>query len=202
MKTLREFHPTSFDHSPANFAATSYVRDWLVAPCGNNRDADCLTESNWGAQHKALEKFSHDDWETLSFGHWACGWYEVVVVKPGTKAAEVCAQLEERLQDYPALDEDDWGIREREAAWENWTCHDVQQILEESETNARPYVSGPCAHAVLEVLCERGGVEQVGEYYQSTITDRDQVAAVLRCIRAFNRTNKADKADKFNGGAR
>ena len=53
--------------------------------------------------------------QILRFGHWACGWYEIVVVRPLSAAhAQACA-IEEELERYPILDEEDFSARESRA---------------------------------------------------------------------------------------
>lgn len=115
MKTYRNWSPTSFDTSGLNLDDR---QDWLVAPCGTNRDADVLTESNY---HTQLTRFGDgNDHEVHRFHHWACGWFEIVLVRPGSDAHWIADALEARLTDYPILDENDHSEREYEAACETW----------------------------------------------------------------------------------
>lgn len=103
MKTYREFRPTGFDVAGLGCADR---QTWLVAPCSTNRDADTLVRSNWDVQLKCVEECStSDDYETHEFGHWACGWFRLLLVRPGSPAETVCSQLEDKLADYPVLDE-------------------------------------------------------------------------------------------------
>lgn len=113
MKTLREYFPTSFDHSPAVFRDMQDKGSWLVAPCRRNRDSDALQRANFDSQMKSLEG-CEADFEVCSFGHWACGWYEIVVVRPDTHAAHVAVDLEDALEQYPALNEMLWSQYEYE----------------------------------------------------------------------------------------
>lgn len=122
LQTYREFQPTGFDQSGAFL--DSVRQDWLVAPCSINRDSDALTKSNWEQQLAALPADELDDesitWERHSFNHWACGWFEIVICKPGTDAARICEQLSERLEDYPFLDESDYSRIEHDEFLESW----------------------------------------------------------------------------------
>ena len=53
-------------------------------------------------------------------GHWACGWFEIIIVKPNTKAHRVLVKLADSAAIYPLLNEDDATERECAAAWEYW----------------------------------------------------------------------------------
>lgn len=81
--------------------------DWLIGPVGHSRDSDSVEESNWEAM---LEAYSAADpegsnYEVHRFGHWAVGWIEEVAVRPGSRCADVAAELRARLEVYPILDE-------------------------------------------------------------------------------------------------
>ena len=88
--------------------------EWRVAPIIKTRDACHLDESNWDCVIKQLEEREgeHEDYEVLSFNHWACGWFDMIVVKPGTGAHIIMNAIETSLENHPALDEDDWFKRE------------------------------------------------------------------------------------------
>ena len=91
--------------------------EWLVAPLIRTRDCGHLSQSNWDHVIKVLEGSDdedHDDYEVLSWNHWACGWFEMIVVKQGTRAHVLMNKVETSLESYPALDEDDWMRREHD----------------------------------------------------------------------------------------
>lgn len=112
--------------SPATNDATGLAipdrQDWLVAPCISTRDDCCLAESNWGILTRDVEAADEDgeDHEVHRFGYWACGWFEILLVRPDSKAAEVAAGIEERLNEYAILDEEDLCEREMLARTELW----------------------------------------------------------------------------------
>lgn len=93
-------------------------QEWLVSPIGHNRDSDECAESNWAYQATQLEEIDPEGEDHMvgDFGHWACGWFEVVLVRPGSPAHDLVRNLAERLDNYPLLDEDDFSERERESA--------------------------------------------------------------------------------------
>ena len=116
MRTYSQFAPTGFDNCGLGMPDR---QSWLVVPCGRNRDSDCLAESNWLAALSRLGGES-DTVEIHRFGHWACGWFEIMIVQPGTPAAIEAESIEDSLSNYPILDESDLGEREMNAANETW----------------------------------------------------------------------------------
>lgn len=111
-----QFSPTCFDQ--AGYLLPDQ-QDWLVVPCSRTRDSDLLEESNFDT---ALELLGGESptVEVVRFGHWGPGWFEIILVKPGTKAEEIALLIEGELENYPALDEDDWCEREYLAIGEYW----------------------------------------------------------------------------------
>lgn len=114
MKRYRDFQPTEFD--PKGLALDDQ-QDWLVIPCSRNRDSNCLSESNFHTALKLLGGES-ETVEVHSFNHWACGWFEIIIVHP---SREIDAQdIEDSLENYPILDEMDFSDREYERAGNYW----------------------------------------------------------------------------------
>lgn len=66
------------------------------------RDSGGVESANFSALKRVLP-----EWEVLGFNHFLCGWYELLVVPPGSREAAE-AQLA-RLEDHPVLDEDAVG---------------------------------------------------------------------------------------------
>ena len=67
--------------------------------------------------------------------HWACGWFEIIIVQPGTKSEEIGNDIEARLEDYPYLDEDDVSNREYEeflSGWSSYGVHDFRKAVRNS----------------------------------------------------------------------
>jgi len=116
MQTYSQFRPTGFD---ARGLSLPDQQNWLVAPCGRNRDSDALTESNFRCCLKALGGES-DTVEVHRFGHWACGWLEIIIVQPGSDAERIANEIESSLADYPVLDDMDFSELENEQANEVW----------------------------------------------------------------------------------
>ncbi len=122
MQTYKQFRPTGFDVAGLN-AGMLGIGDFLVAPVSRNRDSDVRTESNWHAALDALGGES-DTVQVHRFGHWACGWFELILIDPAAAdKVAIAADLERRLADYPILDEFDCAKREWDKAAEWWsTC--------------------------------------------------------------------------------
>lgn len=121
LKRYGDWAPTPFD--PRGLALDE-KQDWLVAPVLVTRDTPewSVDASNYAVLSAELDDLDpgFEDHEEHRFRHWGPGWFEVILVKPGTKAAKVAVEAATALEEYPILDEEDWGRREFEAALEAW----------------------------------------------------------------------------------
>lgn len=151
-----------------------------------NRDSTLLDQSNASQIDKALSVFD----ETLVIperhSHWACGWidgYAIRVFFPGTwhitTPFVAYAELQQKMENYPVLDDEDYSNREYDATIENigsiirfdidtdlqitlddksesWLAHKVYRWISDIDSNA------------LENTDDRGGYP-----------DKDLVAQVL-----------------------
>ena len=133
MKTYQGFVPSGFDshiHIYAHEEGEEDVNDWLVAPVTRNRDSDVLEESNWAVVLSDLGG-EGDNVQIHRFGHWACGWFEIVLVRAGSPEAKSAEEWEAALEHYPIADENDLSEREHEAAYEIWTtCYSVKERID------------------------------------------------------------------------
>jgi hypothetical protein len=87
-----------------------------------NRDSGLVDQSNANAIAKELAQ--HPGVIPQSHSHWACGWVEgfaIRVYRDGKITGAFCAyyDLQQRLAEYPLLDEDDYFQREYDATVEN-----------------------------------------------------------------------------------
>jgi hypothetical protein len=117
MQLYDKFAPTGFD--PKGLALYDQ-QDWLVAPCGRNRDSGLLDRSNFKALENLLEATPNEDWELHRFGHWACGWFEIIIVRPGSPAETIAREVESALDNYPVLNDEDYSTAVYEAESEYW----------------------------------------------------------------------------------
>lgn len=116
MITYSKFRPSGFDTAGLNLPER---QEWLVAPCGRNRDSSVLDESNFEACLTGLGQ-EGEDVEVHRFGHWACGWFEIILVRPGSAAEVDALDTESALADYPVLDDSDYSERLEVAAGKSW----------------------------------------------------------------------------------
>lgn len=127
MQTYSEFRPTAFD---SRGLGLSDQQNWLLAPCGVNRDSDALTRSNFRCCLAALGGES-ETVEIHRFGHWGAGWFEVILIDPVDAArVKVAEGIEASLADYPVLDEQDFGEEETQEANEVWArCYRAKERI-------------------------------------------------------------------------
>lgn len=127
---LSEFKPTPFDQSPAGFFDSDGPRrNWLVAPVSRTRDSDALAESNFAAALDMLGGES-DTVEIHRFGHWGPGWFELILCAPCHEST--LYDMQEALENYPVLNDEDFSNREFEAYledWDNWAASDFASAI-------------------------------------------------------------------------
>lgn len=126
VETYFKFRPTGYD----SHITIKEREDWLVLSCSRNRDSDCLEESNFAV---ALERLGGES-ETVEvhrFGHWANGWFELILVAPNSDALKEAEAIEAVLEDYPILDEGELSQREYDEADRVWRmCYTNAKRLE------------------------------------------------------------------------
>lgn len=139
MKKLRDVmkNPSGWD-SLSNYTGSIPESEWLVVMT-RNRDSDILTESNW---ENAIELLG-DESETVQifrFGHWACGWWEAMCVKEKTESEVIGQKIEDRLSDYPVLNEEHFSEMELEEANRIWeSCYNKKERLEYIRKNRNQF---------------------------------------------------------------
>lgn len=133
----------------------SYVRwaerrpmahQWAVVTT-THREADALTRSNARVIAKELAPFLRQGRDVFTSGasHWACGWtegYEIRVYSATgqiTRAFWTYALLQLAIEEYPALDEDDWSQEESDDAAACWASMRPSERIE----HLRKYCDGP-----------------------------------------------------------
>jgi len=121
MKKLSEIveNPSGFD-SLNNYSGSIPDPEWYCL-LTRSRDSDVLTESNWECAIERLGGEIEGEVEIFRFGHWACGWWEAMAVKQGTKQFQEAEKIESELEDYPVLDDFHFSEREMEEANTIWS---------------------------------------------------------------------------------
>ena len=131
MNPYKKHRPTGLD--PAGAFLDDDRQEWLVAPVSRTRDTGPFEESNFQAFLDGLGG-EGDSVEVHRFGHWGPGWYEIIIIDPKAEAIVALAQkMEDSLEDYPVLDEEDLSKREHEAeqqSWESWARKDFSSELQ------------------------------------------------------------------------
>ena len=139
MQVYKKFAPTGFDVAGLGLEDR---QDWLVLEVSHTRDSGILAESNWDATVKALAEADpeENDHETHRFGHWGPGWFEVILVRPDSRAATVAEEIEGALSEYPVLDDHDYSERECDYVAESWRRSSVKERVELIQEDGGPSI--------------------------------------------------------------
>lgn len=102
----KDFKPSEYDRH----IKVEGREDWDVIPfASRNRDSRPLQTANFEfieAQLKEVED-EGENWEIMRFRHWACGWFEIVVINPDCQEINKKAEeIEELYRSHVVLDED------------------------------------------------------------------------------------------------
>jgi hypothetical protein len=185
----RRFESFGWDHSRDEDAD-----QWTVVYT-HNRDSGLLDQSNAAAIEREMEPFIEDGTaRSESHGHWACGWVDGYAIRVYladgsiSPAFERWCEIQDRLEDYPLLDDEDHSRRELEAcleaieqrgkftsddAPEDW-APEVFRILPDRETENRDGTGAyPSDESIQDALRELGWLDRE---YDDEIPD-----TVVRC---------------------
>lgn len=122
------FRPTGFDAAGLG-SETHGIGAFLMAPVQQTRDSGTLDRSNFRACLKALGGES-DTVQVHRFGHWGPGWYELILIDPADlRAVGIAEDIAAGLEDYPVIDEEDWGELQSEYAADYWRGLSVSERL-------------------------------------------------------------------------
>lgn len=101
------------------FAYWGDCEGWGIA-YAMHRDSGALDRSNFKAILTDLQKrFGEDDVTVERSSHFLVGWADTILVRPESEAWEAAEEWLEKLDDYPAADEDDWSEEESREALES-----------------------------------------------------------------------------------
>ena len=113
---------------PRNYTGTTWPEYYVFL--SQNRDSDCLELSNF---RTALKKLGGES-ETVfvvAEGHFLCGWVEWIAIHASdTSALTLAEALQEKIERYPILDENDWSELEHETADEVWKSFGDSERIE------------------------------------------------------------------------
>jgi hypothetical protein len=144
-----------------------------------HRDSGLIDLSNAAVIEKSLATFTGgDDFDVIfeRHFHWAVGHidgFSVRVYRNGeiTEAYRTYRGLQERIADYPVLDDDDYSDREYEATLENirdtaWTLKNEYDLSEGWESEAYDWLSENKCHTI-ENVDDQGGCPSEDELRQA-----------------------------------
>ncbi len=117
---FKDWEPSGLDSKDSNYidyGASKSYSSWLVGPC-KTRDAKLLEQCNFDCILKELGG-EGDNVEILGFGHWVCGHYDLILVRPDTDQAIQLEHVVEALEDYPVFDESAYSELELDTTIEN-----------------------------------------------------------------------------------
>lgn len=129
MKPYNEFVVSSFDHR-IPLEEREY---WLVASSVQTRDSGPMARSNFKSTLEKLENtldYTPESVEKHRIGHYAIGWYEIILVEPGSAAASTLKEVDEKLQDYCLVNEDNYQEELQEEALLVWKQYGKKSRLE------------------------------------------------------------------------
>lgn len=130
--------------------------EYYSAGVGRSRDSDCLEESNFQSMLAELGGES-DTVKVIRESHWAVGWVEWIAIhESDEKSLRAADAMQERLEDYPILDEEDHSAREWEECERVWS--DVY-----SERERVRYLREHCRIRRPDFIPDRPG--DVGTFY-------------------------------------
>lgn len=96
--------------------------DWIVGPVGRHRESALVDECNFDVALSRFLEVDPDgvDHDVIRFGHFAVGWIEELITRPGSRCAELAAEMRAALDTHPVLDDDALSERECELESDNW----------------------------------------------------------------------------------
>ena len=124
MLKYKDFRPTSYD----SHISLDDREEWYVV-LSMTRDSDTLTRSNY-AMALAIVGGEGENVEVHSFGHWACGWFEIILASPELETQVL--DIESRLENYPVLDDEHHSSLESDEfhdSWEFWGSSDFKRAI-------------------------------------------------------------------------
>ena len=133
MERLKDWDPSSCD-SKSNYMGDRSHFHWYVFPLCKTRDSDLLTESNWECITKELQADKVPGCEIHRFGHWACGYYEIILIHPWHKSLlDKAYDIERALYNYPVFSDDHYSQLQwdnQAEQWESWVRRDFTCEIE------------------------------------------------------------------------
>ena len=120
-------NPSGWDSSSNYMGQTEFNNFYTLIT--QNRDSNTVTRSNFISALEVLGGES-ENVEIHRFGHWACGWWELIAVKKGTKEFKKAEKIESDLADYPVVNEEHLSELEFNEASDYWASCSIQERID------------------------------------------------------------------------
>lgn len=127
MIKYKDYSPTPFDSKGAFL--DNDRKDWEVVNVIKTRDSNCFERANFDSAIELLGGES-DNVEIHRFGHWGPGWFEIIIVNPNSREYNIAKMIEEKIENYPCLDEDRYSMYQYEEMQEIWDFMSLQEKID------------------------------------------------------------------------
>ncbi len=115
LQRYRDFSPTGFD----KHITVEKIEDWYMV-AGRKNGSSALENFNFKEATNRLNGEGKNV-EIHRFDHWACGWFEILLVRPDTPEQKFAEEVREELEEYPLLDDDKYN---------EFICEQVSEYIE------------------------------------------------------------------------
>ena len=124
-----EWRPTGFD---SRGLGCPELQAWQVCPVILTRDAGLVDRANWEAFTSEMERVDPDgeSHEVHGFNHWACGYFDIILVKPDTPAHRLARELATGLEEHPLVCDATYSRLQNEGIEEYWDGLAMQERVE------------------------------------------------------------------------
>lgn len=149
LPTCKEWGPTGFDHPIGYFSRMEGREDWVVLPWIQTRDSEAHARADYDAVVEVMEEactvswwfwwqgekvegepYQTEDYEEHRFGHWGPGWYDVIIVRPGSRCEREAQSMADAYEDCPCVNEEKLSEYELEEASEYWQSMSIGDRIE------------------------------------------------------------------------
>lgn len=98
-----------------------------------------------------------------SFGHWACGWIEALMIhESNDKALELADEIKAQLNDYPIFNDDSYSMAESELQWDYVREYAVKDYLRDNDIDYDDSLLDKATNYILDHHnCEVNGYDEV-----------------------------------------
>jgi hypothetical protein len=116
---------------PANYMGTEYF-DYYVGP-SVTRDSDIMEQSNFNVALDRLGGENEPDVIVARASHWAVGWVDTIYVhKDAADKVKILESIENSLENYPVLDDDNYSELQMDnlaESWDSWMLNEAKDLL-------------------------------------------------------------------------